>query len=70
MLTGWFTDPTDGNIYYLNPISDDTLGRMLVGLQWIDADGDGTSEQYYFNEVSDGTKGKLITPSEPAKPVS
>ncbi len=54
MATGWFTD-TDGNKYYLNPVSDGTQGRMLTGWQLIDG------KWYYFNEVSDVTKGALLT---------
>lgn len=54
MVTGWFTDPKDGNLYYLWPVSDNTLGHMVVGCQLID----GT--WYYFNEKSDGTRGKLM----------
>lgn len=52
MVTGWYTD-TDGNIYYLNPVSDGTRGRMMTG--WNEIDG----STYYFNEKSDGTKGAL-----------
>lgn len=58
MVTGWFTD-TDGNTYYLNPVSDNTLGRMVVGWNWI-VGADGRSRCYYFNEKSDGTKGALL----------
>lgn len=53
MVTGWFTD-TDGNTYYLNPVSDGTLGRMMTGWMWIDG------KWYCFNEVSDGTRGALL----------
>lgn len=63
MLTGWFTDPADGNIYYLNPESDGRRGAMAVGLKYLDIDGDGKTESYYFNEKSDGTKGKLMDSS-------
>ncbi|KAK9674740.1 hypothetical protein QE152_g40894 [Popillia japonica] len=48
MITGWHTD-TDGNVYYLNPVSDNTQGRMFTGWNWIDKDGDGHAECYYFN---------------------
>ena len=54
MVTGWFTDPADGNVYYLWPVSDNTLGHMTVGYQLIDG------IWYYFNEKSDGTRGKLM----------
>ena len=60
MVTGWFVDPSDGTIYYLNPVSDNTLGRMMTGWQWIDGNGDGVAECYYLNPNSDGTKGRLI----------
>ena len=30
MVTGWFTD-TDGNVYFLHNVSDNTLGRMYTG---------------------------------------
>ena len=52
MMTGWFTD-TDGNIYYLNPVSDGTKGRMVTGWQWIHG------KCYYFNPQSDGTRGAM-----------
>lgn len=59
METGWYTDPA-GNIFYLNPVSDNTLGRMFTGWNWIDDDGDGVAQCYYFNTQSDGTKGRLF----------
>ncbi len=58
MVTGWFTDQ-DGKRYYLNPMSDNTLGRMITGWRWIDGT-DGKKRCYYFNPVSDGTKGALL----------
>ena len=58
MLTGWIFDQ-DENWYYLNPASDNNLGVMLIGWQWIRS---GNIEKcYYFNPVSDGTKGRLLT---------
>ena len=55
MDTGWFKD-TDGNWYYLNPVSDGTRGAMKTG--WLkDADG----SWYYLNPVSDGTQGAMKT---------
>lgn len=60
MVTGWFVDPADGNVYYLNTVSDNTLGRMMTGWQWIDGNGDGVAECYYLNPDSDGTRGRLI----------
>ncbi len=53
MQTGWFTDK-DGHIYYLNPVSDGTQGRMFTGWNLIDG------KWYYFNTVSDGMKGALF----------
>jgi hypothetical protein len=53
MVTGWYQD-TDGNRYYLNPVSDGTLGGMVTGWRWIDG------KCYYFQKNSDGTKGALI----------
>ena len=58
MVTGWYTDEA-GDTYYLNPLSDNTQGRMYTGWNWIDADGDGKSECYYFEKESTGKKGKL-----------
>ena len=52
LVTGWYTDES-GNTYFLNPVSDGTLGRMVTG--WSLVDG----RCYYFNEASDGTKGAL-----------
>lgn len=52
MVTGWFTD-VDGLMYYLNPQSDGTKGRMLTGWNWIDG------YCYYFQENSDGKRGAL-----------
>lgn len=54
MVTGWYTDLTDGNIYYLNPQSDGTRGRMMTG--WTVIDG----KEYYFNPNSDGTRGRMF----------
>lgn len=58
MTTGWYID-ANGDVFYLNPVSDNTLGRMLTGWTWIDDNGDGVSECYYFQEVSDGKRGRL-----------
>ena len=52
MMTGWYTDE-NGDTYYLNPVSDNTLGRMVTG--WYLIDG----VYYYFNEEPDGTRGKM-----------
>ena len=53
LISGWYTD-TDQNVYYLNPVSDGTLGRMVTGWNWIDG------KCYYFNLQQDGTRGKLL----------
>ncbi len=52
MRTGWYQD-TDGNRYYLNPVSDGTRGRMLTGWNWIDG------VCLYFEEESNGLRGSL-----------
>ena len=60
MLIGWYYDAAEGFWYYLNPISNNTLGKMITG--WVVIDG----YYYYFNEKSDGHKGRMyrdeITP--------
>lgn len=53
MVTGWYTD-SQGGSYYLNPVSDNTKGRMMTG--WVLIDG----SYYYFNEEPDGTRGRLF----------
>ena len=58
MVTGWYLD-ADGNWYYLNPVSDNTKGRMAVGWNWIPGE-DGQLRCYYFHEISDGTRGALF----------
>ena len=57
MVTGWYTDK-DGNVYYLNPVSDNTQGRMFTGWNWITG-ADGLQRCYFFKTVSDGTRGSL-----------
>ena len=57
MVTGWFQDQ-DGYRYYLNPVSDRTLGRMMTGWVWIRGE-DGPLRCYYFQEHSDGWRGAL-----------
>lgn len=54
MVVGWFADPIDGQIYYLNPVSDNTKGRMLTGWQTIEG------KEYYFNPQSDGSRGRMF----------
>ena len=58
MMTGWYTD-ANGDTFYLNPVSDNTLGRMFTGWHWIDDNKDGICECYYFREASDGRRGRL-----------
>lgn len=53
MMTGWYTDES-GDTYYLNPVSDNTLGAMAIGWRLIDLN------YYYFNDIPDGTRGKLL----------
>ena len=57
MEVGWFTD-RDGSRYYLWPVSDGAMGRMVTGWQWIQGE-DGTWRRYYFHTISDGTKGHM-----------
>lgn len=54
LMTGWYLDEA-GNLFYLNPLQDGTMGQMAVGWQKL------TDGWYYFNPVSDGTMGKLLT---------
>lgn len=57
MVVGWYID-TDGNAYYLYPVSDGTLGHMVTDWQWITGE-DGKQRCYYFNPVSNGTRGAM-----------
>ena len=57
MEVGWFTD-RDGSRYYLWPVSDGAMGRMVTGWQWIQGE-DGTWRRYYFHTISDGTMGHM-----------
>lgn len=54
MIIGWYTDPEDGNIYYMNPESNGLKGLMMTG--WVMIDG----KEYYFNSESDGTQGRMF----------
>lgn len=58
MTVGWYTDKA-GDTYYLHPISDNTLGHMYTGWNWIDDNGDGIAECYYFETQSNGYRGRL-----------
>lgn len=53
MKTGWYQDEK-GDLYYLNPVSDNTRGRMVTG--WMEING----VFYYFNEKPDGRRGALL----------
>ncbi len=53
MVTGWFDD-TDGNRYFLWPLSNNAMGHMYTG--WLNI---GT-KWYYFKTVPDGTRGALL----------
>lgn len=52
LATGWVT--LNGQTFYLQAVSDGTLGRMMTGWQQIDG------KWYWFNTVSDGNKGVLL----------
>ena len=52
MLTGWFTN-SYGDLYYMNPVSDNTLGRMFTGWHYIDG------YWYYFEEKDETRLGAL-----------
>lgn len=54
MVCGWYLDK-DGRWYYLNPVSDGTMGSMVTSWRMIE------DKWYYFNEKSDGTRGALLT---------
>lgn len=58
MVTGWFMDK-DGHQYYLNPISDNTKGRMMTGWNWI-VGKDRWLRCYYFQEQANGYRGALF----------
>lgn len=51
MQTGWLLD--NNQYYYLNPVSDGTLGRMITGWYWIGG------KCYYFNPGPTGTQGAM-----------
>ena len=53
MVTGWYQN-TQGDWYYLNPISDNTLGRMFIG--WNIVDG-----RWRYFEPKGETCGRLLT---------
>ena len=58
MTTGWYTDDA-GDTYFLHTVSDNTLGHMYTGWNWIDDNGDGVAECYYFEPASNGYRGRL-----------
>lgn len=53
MMVGWYFAADESLWYYLNPISDNTQGRMMTG--WVLIDG----LYYYFNENADGHRGRM-----------
>ncbi|MGI6081220.1 MAG: C1 family peptidase [Candidatus Avilachnospira sp.] len=59
MLTGLFRDK-DGRLYYLNPTSDGSLGKMLTGWHWI-PDSSGMEYCYYFHTEEGGPMGAMVT---------
>lgn len=59
MQTGWFKD-SDGRWYFFNPVSDSTLGRMMIGWNWIKGN-DGKLRCYYFEEISNGHRGAMYS---------
>ncbi len=58
MTTGWYTDE-NGDTFFLHNVSDNTMGHMYTGWNWIDDDGDGNYEYYYFETESNGRRGRL-----------
>lgn len=56
MTTGWYTE--NGDTFYLNPISDNTQGRMFTGWNWIKGT-DGKERCYFFETESNGHRGSL-----------
>lgn len=59
MTVGWYTD-ANNDTFFLHNVSDNTLGHMYTGWNWIDDNGDGFAECYYFQEQSDGRRGRLF----------
>ena len=57
LITGWYQD-ADGCWYYMNPVSDGSLGKMLTGWQWI-ADSSGQEYCYYFYPDSGSPMGSM-----------
>jgi glucan-binding YG repeat protein len=51
MKTGWAE--WKGEKYYLNPVSDGWMGRMLTGWQEIDG------KRYYFETVPGNNQGRM-----------
>lgn len=55
MRTGWYVDPA-GNVFYLNPVSNGSKGKMVTGWQQIDG------YWYYFNQTEgSGSMGAMVT---------
>lgn len=66
MITGWFTD-LDGNVYYMNPVSDGNRGKMCTGWTVV-KDEYGQERSFYFSEVSGGPLGSLVRDMNGAMP--
>jgi len=60
MVSGWYQE--NDKTYYLNPLSDNTQGRMITGWIWQDIDNDGILECYYFDLVSGVMCVNSVTP--------
>lgn len=56
--TGWYIT-SNGNIYYLNPVSNGTKGEMLTGWQWLQIQG--SEKCFYFSETPNESEGSLLT---------
>ncbi|MFR5602089.1 MAG: putative Ig domain-containing protein [Lachnospiraceae bacterium] len=59
MVQGWFTD-SDGRIYFLHDVGDNTRGHMYTGWHWIKG-ADGKSRCYYFETEAGKYLGHLYT---------
>lgn len=59
MLTGWYKDEK-GKYYFLNNVSEGSMGAMFTSWHWIKDESDGKMKCYFFNTVSDGSMGALL----------
>ena len=55
---GSWVQAADGSWYYLNPISDGSLGKMATGWRWI-SDASGREYCYYFHPNAGGPMGAM-----------